>query len=187
MYGNLDYARQKLENTVVMYGDKAVLVNEVFGDDDDILMTGSDLRGDEVEGAIEKFNTHSLPLGYANTKQGCIYLFRIPMRQDWRQGLRSRNTKFKIDIDCPMLDTPTDLIMEALETKYPTFEEALELTKDGGKVAFSPSYCLENINGEVNIYFREFRPIGKVVDGEVVVDEGVKFFGEIVRGIGKCL
>lgn len=92
VYDTVAYAQSRLNETIIRYKDKPVLVIAVSGTDNAITIQYQDLLSDVmgIDG-ISKFNFDPVPLGYTNHKHYAHYLMRAPMRRDWRQGLRMLN------------------------------------------------------------------------------------------------
>ncbi len=182
MYGNLEYARQKLLNTVIKWGDKAVYVIEVNGSDQNIIVVSRTLSGRQVEAPIEQYTLRGFKLGYINSDEGAFYLVRVPMRSDWRQGLRERNCFFTTG--GPQSNPSRERLMRALEATYPSFTDALsKVRNEGGSVAFSPSFCLSRRGKQVRLYYKGYKKIGTILDsGLFNISDKFRYLNKLVEG-----
>lgn len=98
MYTNVDYAHSRLLNTWVRFKGKPVLVESVYRDDESgkIMLAIKDFAADKRHKVdIVDLDLSSMPLGFVNFRGSSIFLYRMPMRNDWRQGIRSSNTGAK--------------------------------------------------------------------------------------------
>ena len=155
MYNDIDYARQKLVNTVVLFDGKAALIQEISSNRKGMVAVASLRNGEQVEAPLDQFTIRGFKLGYINGERECYYTLRLPLRSDWRQGLRERNTQYSTG--GRFCNASTRRIMEAVEggQGYPSFVDALtKVREQGGAVAFSPSCCLRSERGRIVLYFR---------------------------------
>ncbi len=184
MYGDLDYARQKLIRTVVLYEGKAALILEVNGTSDNTTIVAQLSDGTMVDKPCEDFQLRNFKLGYANTADGCQYFMRKPMRSDWRQGLRERNVIFSDGQRARNISPSLTRIMQALDCTYPSIKEALKRVLDGEVcVAFSPAFCLYRKRNGVVIYYRNFRKAGYISTGGVVsLSDKYSFLSHFIKG-----
>lgn len=183
MYGNLEYAQQKLGRTVVMYEGKSALVLDVVGDNDNISLVTQLADSTTVEKPIEEFKIRAFPLGYANTNDGCQYFMRVPMRSDWRQGLRERNVLFSDGSGRRQTNPSIARIMQALDCEYPSLQEALARVLNGERcVAFSKAFCLRRSRSGVSILYRNFRKVGEVSnEGAISLADGFSFLSHFLK------
>lgn len=77
---------------------------------------------------VDQLDMHPVPLGYVNCAGDATYLMRIPMRRDWKQGLRQENcwSSGRHFSDIPMKD-----IKNCIMNKYPTFNRAIKDVQNG--------------------------------------------------------
>lgn len=183
MYGSLEYATQKLQRTVVVYEGKAALVLEVKGDDDNITLVAQLSDQSVVEKPIEEYTIRSFKLGYCNTNDGCQYFMRVPMRSDWRQGLRERNVTFSDGKRTRNMQPSISRIMQALDSEYPSMADALKRVLDGEDcVAFSPAFCLRRKRSGITLFYRNFRKVGEIsTEGAVSLADGFGFLGHFLK------
>jgi hypothetical protein len=178
MYGSLEYANQKLRRTVVMHKGLSVLVLDVVGDNDNITLITETRTCERIEAPIEEFDIRGFKLGYANNADGCVYLSRVPMRSDWRQGLRERNVLMSGGRYRRTSAPSISRIMESLETKYPSMVDAFKDVSSGkaAAVAFSPAFCFKRTKSGVSLCYRNFRKVGEVsTDGSYKLSDKFSF------------
>lgn len=99
MYDTAEWANAKLHGTIVRLEDGTpIYVIKCFtADDGKIGVVYRLLRTDQHrECLLENLNLEPVPLGYVNHTAGsAIYIARLPLRQDWKQGLRHGNYVIK--------------------------------------------------------------------------------------------
>lgn len=122
MYGDdWQYADSRLNNTIVRYEGKGVFVNKVMKKG--ALITS--LRGGDGNVVnLDDLDLTPVKLGFANIGNAISYLTRMPMRRDWRQGLRVGNFT-------SVYGTPADLVnynalADTIEGIYPTLQECVD-------------------------------------------------------------
>lgn len=184
MYGSLEYAHQKLRRTVVMHNEKSVIVLDVIGSDDNIILVTETRESQRIEAPIEEFTIRGFKLGYANNADGCVYLSRMPMREDWRQGLRERNITMNDGRYRRGSSPSISRIMESLETTYPSMMDAFSKVKSGDleTVAFSPAFCFKKTRSGISLCYRDFRKIGEVSDdGSYKLSDKFSFLNMFIK------
>ena len=167
MYDTQEYAESRLLGTFVRHKGEVVEVVGVSGDLKCMVSTSDS----EFVVPLEDLNLESMPLGYSNLNGVATYLSRIPMRRDWRQGVRAANIEGLIGG-----------LRESLGGlgPHPSFKEALQLTRTGGatSVAFSEWFKVCRY-GEV-VYKDRFT-VGEVVGDKVVLTERFKHLKELLN------
>lgn len=88
-YNEVEYAKTRLLETIVSYKGLPVLVESIDSSGLVEFKYIKDLR--ESSCSLNELDINPLPLGYCNYNRYAFYLTRMPMRQDWKQGLRNRN------------------------------------------------------------------------------------------------
>jgi len=100
---NAEYAHGRLYQTIVrlntgvpVYCEAVRNGGEEFGRSDGSLIlwyreVSLARYGSMQKKPIEEFNLASPPLGYTNYEGNCHFVSRLPMRRDWRQGIRQSN------------------------------------------------------------------------------------------------
>lgn len=159
MYDDIDYARTRLLNTVIRDNNgEPIMVRDLgYDEDDDGIILIFNFLSDPYSayGRINLYeaNLKPVPLGYLNTSYGSShYLSRIPVREDWRQGLRPNNmgvqSKYNFSDNNMYSET---IFMEFLPQlgkvirgEYPSFEESLDrvVNQKYEHVAFSRKFSI---------------------------------------------
>jgi len=143
---NLEYAKGRLEGTVVRVGNEPVLVmgvNAVGGKIVSRVVPLDDLGNEKIV-KVADLNLEPVPLGYVNHQGGAYYVTRKPMRRDWKQGLRQNNICFvgaEGFYDMPWYD-----IQKTILGEYPKPLDAIDQVTRGRlkSVAFSRDFSVDN-------------------------------------------
>lgn len=175
---NLDYARGRLEGTVVMLFGEPIEVKEIDYD--------GAVRVRRLKDPDEYFycNLSDLDLvgqnklGYVNYGPGAYYLMRKPLRNDWRQGLRMSNVCFQGEEGFGRF--PFNELRDTILGNYPSFVEASGRINSGPcyRVAFSRCFALGDGN---KIYYKQ-RLVGSY-DKIVTLFEHFKYLTEHLEEI----
>lgn len=155
---NLDYARTRLIGTIVRLEGRAVFIEDIGGKTAYFHYLTDEVRKQSACNLTD-LDITPVELGYINFNTDVYYITRMPMRRDWRQGLRALScttpTNRRIDI-------PNNVLGKAIENIYPKFEEAIEWIGKGYKAAaFSRNFALSS---KGTIQYKERFNVG-VVDG----------------------
>lgn len=141
MYSEMDYANNRLGGTVVRYGGKAITVIEISSGG--TVAATYVTTGDPVACDVSELDITPVPLGYVNTKVDAKYAVRMPMREDWRQGLRENNARTH---DGMKLFTYTNWhqVGATIDGVFPPFEDCYKAIKVGKTVAraFSRNFAI---------------------------------------------
>lgn len=162
MYKEVGYAKQRLLETCVRYNNKAVLVKDITGGE---ALFKYILSNDHGSCHPSELNIDPVPLGYANTNDGLYYLTRIPMREDWKQGLRMNTLR---DHRGLTIDIGWKSIAKTIENIYPTIPECFKLSTKR-PVAFSRNFA---INIDKSLIYKGKYFIGKMLDVDKYTLEG---------------
>jgi hypothetical protein len=139
---NIPYAKQRLENTIVMYQGEPITI---LGIDEDAEVTFCYLKnGDGRTAHLDELDlVGQNKLGYVNYGLGSYHVVRKPMRNDWRQGIRMGNLTFSGDEGFHRI--PNKEFRDTILGIYPSFATAKKLIKDGyQKVAFSRNFAINS-------------------------------------------
>lgn len=171
-YDTVEYARSRLVETIICLNGKPVQVVEVnnrFIDHEIIVGFNYLSSGDSGVDVLENFDLNPVKLGYVNYQNNAHYLSRMPMRKDWRQGLRS------INISDPFGGRPSipyKVIAETIVGNYPTFHSALEKinsSEEDKRVAFCRDFSMfKDI-----LTYKGVMDVGKIntENGTITIDE----------------
>ena len=157
---NVEYARQRLNETIITHQGKAVMVVDVNkqGAKKPLLIISTEiLTGKQIADSIDNYDLTPVKLGFVNAKNNVGYVARKPLRNDWRQGLRanqvivpySSSGKFFIDFKD---------IAKTIEGIFPTIEEIRDMKM---MRAFSRDFSVDKND---DIYYRAFGKVGNFID-----------------------
>lgn len=157
---NLEYARSRLTGSIVKLEDRAIYVQDIEGEDCYFFYLTDEKRKVDVCDVTD-LDITPVELGYSNYESKSFYLTRMPMRRDWRQGLRqlSTNTSTNQRIEIPFVS-----LGKCIENIYPSFEEAIEKVKNYEvyEKAFSRNF---SIIKELVLKYKGRFEVGKVEAG----------------------
>lgn len=143
MYDTVGYARSRLEGTIIRYGEEPIMVQEVRGVGRAIYIIGVILAtGQMTEALLKDCDLTPVPLGYVNMGERAFYTMRMPMRRDWRQGLRFLNL---IDVEGRQFNGNSyEPFVNTIKGEYPSFLEAVEDSTYNISRAFHRDFAIEN-------------------------------------------
>ena len=179
-YDTAEYAKSRLVETVIRHGNVPVMVydvgvhsltNKIIVKYQPI-MTESDIAEDE----IDNFNLDPVQLGYVNYKNFAYYLTRMPMRKDWRQGLRLLNV---VGPDGDRPPVPLKTIAETIIGNFPSFKSCLDKL-NSKKTIKSMAFCRDFSVSTEEIQYKGVFPIGKVdmENGNIHINDGMSWIRE---------
>lgn len=149
-YGNdIEYADSRLRYTFVklLGSGEVVYVKQLHSDPPGVTLTNEE-REFLVPWGRNLLDLTPITLGYTvKGTRPSIYLQRVPLRRDWRQGLRydnlDKSTKDFNKIFDGSIRNIVALLNGIQKGVYPTIEEAYdETTSGGGKVAFDRHFAV---------------------------------------------
>ena len=165
-YTSIDYARDRLLNTIVRVSGDPAMVTNIYGDN---TVEYQDLYDSSYKVApLGEMDLDPVPLGYVNYKGIATYLSRIPKRQDWKQGLRDGNVRrVGGGIDYP--DIKPKALAETILAIYPPYKKVLvALSKLTKKNLFSLAFCRDFcITTDKSLFYKGEFHVGTIgEDGE---------------------
>jgi hypothetical protein len=168
IYDTKQYAESRLLNTVVLLKRKPVVVQSIYNNFTASVVSPikSIVRPKEKIVSMDDLSILNLKLGFVNHKGYASYLTRRTLRHDWRQGLRVNN------VSSTLARVNQDLIGRALLHRYPTFAEAVDLTKRMN--CSSCAWCEDFALHGDNILWR-YNRVGKLRDGVILLTGKYKF------------
>jgi hypothetical protein len=184
MYGqgdehpSIEYVRGRLSATYVSHKKMGLCyIDEVTTRSGrNYYLHGSRLSDDEVFSGVSigEFNLSSPPLGYSSDEGSAVFVSRIPLREDWKQGLRPNNLVIS---QRGTMTRPRHHIKTLLKgctlRNYPCFTEAVESVEDIYESrAFCPQFA---VHSDGSVWYKENKPIG-TVDTECRIKLDGKFF-----------
>lgn len=180
MYGkDHEYANSRLHETIVRRGDVPVYVYGVRAGMVVQYVTLENVgKEDPQECPIDELNLQPVPLGYCNYNKNAIYLQRMPMRRDWRQGLRRGNfTCCGIGADPNRV--PYESIAQTIIGDYPTFKASLDAVSKLKSVAWSRFW---SVNNGLEVFYKgSINPVGRIEEGEVILEPSYYYLREALK------
>jgi hypothetical protein len=151
------YARSRISGTYMRHKKTSPSLHYIL-DVDNSMRVSSSLFGTPWVSPIEDFSFSLGPLGFYNDLEfGAIHLRRLPLRGDWRQGLRCRQL---VSLSADALKTRDHAggysglgdrkfgsglryIADSIDGKFPSLSEALgAIEEEGRSVALSRNFAL---------------------------------------------
>lgn len=165
MYGNdYEYARTRVERTILSLSknNEPVYIEEVDVETGECNIQSLSPKNNELARKVvhlEDFNYCPPRLGYCNTQGVATYVSRIPMRRDWKQGLRRENMFSDV---VHIQDIPYKDLAKCMSGEYPSMIEVYNhLTKQGSKLrsmAFHRHWAMDK---KLNILYKHNKVVGK--------------------------
>lgn len=175
MYGkDHEYAHSRLEQTVVSLKGEPVFVMTVKRNMVVTYATLKDLTT-FLTCCVDDLDLKPVKLGYCNNARGISYLMRMPMRRDWRQGLRFGNFT-GIGFDVRHLAYHD--LYNVIKGVYPTFAQAVTSIKRGEAKALA--WCREWAIDKTNVYHKGQR-VGTLVDNKPVLNDDCTYLREALE------
>lgn len=174
-YDTAEYAHTRLSETIIRLGDIPVYVLNTVQDGANIIVNYNDIMDDgpPKSAPLDQFNLDPVPLGYVNFKGRTSYLSRMPMRKDWRQGMRISNIADLGGLNPHSM--PYKVIGQTIIGKYPTFERCIQAlnrkVKPVSSIAFSRDFAIHLEEGKLE--YKGVLKVGNVnlQTGDVKIDD----------------
>lgn len=130
---------------------------------------------------VDDLDMHPVPLGYVNCAGEATYLMRIPMRRDWKQGLRQENcfSSGRRFSQIPMKD-----VKQCIINKYPSFERALKDVNTGvskGKVKLIAWNRHWAVNTLGQVFYKNREPVGEIKNDKVSLFSDYTYLKEVLQ------
>lgn len=154
-YDEAEYANNRLKESIVRLKNGTPIHIQNIRSEREVIYNELTLDSDRKVCKLEDLDINPVPLGYCNVKTYCLYLVRMPMRQDWKQGLRSNSLR---DVHGRRVDTRYEHLVDTIVGKFPSFKDSisriLEKSKNPFKlegqstksIAFNRDFCLKEEN-----------------------------------------
>ncbi len=150
LFEDLDYARGRLIGSVVSDHDNNVVYCENIDRDGKVSCTVYDQFSSVPRQMVYDINNLRCfelpPLGMSNTNRGALYIYKLPKRRPFRQGLTRENVCIvSIGHVNPRLLSLYEFFTQPFKNIYPPFEVALGVTRQNNiSVGFNRNmavYC----------------------------------------------
>lgn len=174
-YGNdWEYANNRLQGTIVRLNDEPVFVHEVRRD-----MKAEVSKLEDIYNAFiadgRELDLTPVPLGMCNFNHNAHYLSRVPLRRDWRQGLRRENF---ISPTCDHAAIPPALLAKVIKGEYPALKECFDLVKKGAlAAAWSRRWAI----GRDSTLIYKNKVVGTSKDGVLLLNKEFQFLAEALE------
>lgn len=163
-YDTVNYAQSRLVDTTIrLKNGIPIHVLDVTGSDNKIIIKYSYLT-DEAnlhETSIDNCDLNPVSLGYVNHNKKAFYIMRMPMRKDWRQGLRMLNM-----IDSNGLNprnVPMKSVVNTIMNKFPKIQTCLDNLNSSKKTIFSMAFHKDfSIYKEGALEYKGIIPVGVI-------------------------
>lgn len=174
MYDNAEYANSRLQGTIVRLNNGRPIT----------IMGLEDVRGGEIHVDYRTLSTNRqgsceltdidltpVPLGWVNNPgNNASYLARMPMRHDWRQGLRVHNYTSLFGPDKRFVSNAS--LSRAIQGKHLDIDGAIEEASNTRKmIPFSRDFAVNKSGKRVFLYFKWTGVVGDVVNDIVNLNE----------------
>lgn len=126
---------------------------------------------------VEELNLKPVPLGYCNYNKQACYLSRIPMRRDWRQGLRRGNFASLSGANADRI--PYEVLRQCILGDYPTFPAALEVVKRVKSIAWHRHWAIDS-EGRI-LHKGSQVPVGVLEGGDIVLASKYQYLKEALK------
>ena len=175
MYGDdWEYANSRLAGTIVRLGEDPVFIHSVAPGMVVDLAKLDDIYNNYKVPAQE-LNLVPVPLGMCNFEGTISYLSRMPLRRDWKQGLRRENfTSNNVNHAA----IPPHELAKVIRGQYPSYVEAMELVAKGLKgVAWTRHWAVSS----TGLLHYKWDVVGKKADNKFVLDEPYRHLYEALE------
>lgn len=170
MYSNdYEYARTRLEGTIVreLKTGEPVYVHSISQEG---VCSVAYLKSGELGIAdshihLDDINCKPVPLGYVNTQARATYLMRMPLRRDWKQGLRAANC---LSSGRNVFNICNKALRNCIKNEYPSFKEVVaEMVESQHKrtqIKAFHRYWAVSSNG--TLLYRNLQEVGVISKGK---------------------
>ena len=167
-----EYADSRVRGTIVRYEGEPVQVDNIFRDDETgeptaVLKVLKSGRGSTAP--LAALDLEPFKLGYVNYALSASYISRMPMRRDYKQGMRYQNINSGYGYH--QKDIPLKDYYDTLMGKFPSFASALRSVTEGKleSCAWGHHWAVDN---EGSLLYKFGKQVGTVggVTGPVLDD-----------------
>lgn len=138
----VEYAETRLVDTVVLCNSIPVKILGFLHSKTPQVVV-SDIRTSiETSVPMSSIDLSPIPLGYINYKGRLNYVARVPVRGDYRQGLRYSNMTSICGID--VREIPWQVICNTITNQYPTIDNVVAFMQKKGPQAWHRDWGIEN-------------------------------------------
>lgn len=163
-YTDVAYAYNRMERTFFLHNGNLVLVTGWDDGEKKLRLQYKD--GRRYYAKVENLDLTPVPLGYINHSDTCCFSSRMPMRRDWKQGLRPNN--FVMYSLYPELNMEVHEITRLYDiedtclNRYPSFRKCVDYVEETHRAsAFSRCFA---VNEDGNLTYKGAKIVGKIED-----------------------
>lgn len=173
-YKNIEYAANRLSGCIVntIYNDPVYVIG--LSDEDDKFSCLRLKDSDVIALMNDELDITPVSLGFVNLRYTVSYLARMPMREDWRQGLRSNNV---VNLLGPRFsEIPKKRLYSTIVGSYPKLPSCLRFVAgDGWKMrAFHKHWA---VNSAGQLWYKN-SVVGKVEGKELVLSDKFSYLSK---------
>lgn len=143
-YQEIGYAATRLVDSIVLLDKLPIYVQHI---NDEGEVSFSYIKNNAIgKCKLSDLDINPVPLGYCNYNKSTYYLQRMPVRQDYKQGLRHRTLRIvrRGNIAEPSDNIPSKAIHTTIIGDFPTYIRARDVTLGdarGVSMAFSRNFA----------------------------------------------
>jgi hypothetical protein len=165
---NVEYVNMRLTGTIIRHNDRAVMVHDVKNSDAGILVASKVIStGEYITDTLKKYNLVPVSLGFVNGRGWTNYFTRVPMRRDWRQGLRAQNVRRDGEVT-DLSNATLVALSKTIEGIFPSYEEAAMIAaRTKVQTAWTRDFC---VCPNHSIKFKTYGVVGEIKRGDVLLD-----------------
>ena len=166
---NMDYVSSRLRGTCVLHKEHGLFyVDHVIREKEKVVLVGcvvSDgMLGNYIRLPIEQFNLETPKLGNCNFDGRAFFITRVPLRKDWKQGIRGSNLSRieKLNEIRPYGFEGYKLLVNTVVGKFPSFTECVDRVEDiYTEAAFTHDFMVDS---NMVVYYKNRFKVGSVTD-----------------------
>lgn len=179
MYGDdWDYANSRLAGTVVRLDGEPVFVHSINPGMVGVLAKLNDLYN-SFEADAKALDLVPVPLGMCNFREQAHYLSRVPLRRDWKQGLRKENFHSET-VHVQLI--PPEILRAVIVGEYPTLEECFAMMAKK-KIKSAAWHRHWAITSENELLYKNEGCVGIVEGKELILDGAYRYLQEALREV----
>lgn len=188
MYDNAEYAHSRLSGTIIRLTNRGtpITVTGCENGDEDIRVfyrtLSSSKRG---QCNLNEVNLVPVSLGWVNdSSMDASYLARMPLRSDYRQGLRSHNYISLYGPEKRYVENVN--LSRTIQNKFFNVDSAIEEATNVSKItAFSRDFSIGlSKNGMKKLlYFKWYGVVGDIVNDQISLSDEYSHLTETLEGV----
>jgi hypothetical protein len=184
MYDEVNYAITRLPGTVVRLGKRPVTIMEISSTGL-VVFCYLDGAGKVESCKLNDLDINPVPLGYVNKPDNSYYAVRMPMRNDWKQGLRDVN--IRTSDGAKILNYVNwKHIAKTIQGEFTPYKGCLNMVQKGTAVkqAFGRNFALVQNELEPEtpyLFFKGVKKVGMVLNKKPALEDKFHWLGEMLE------